>query len=93
MTVQTGFSTRTKRLISHYIKDPSERDSTVKKVAYKGDYSKISIWNGLTRARSLTHQLIAATFAIANRRHVGGLDLDNASRDFAFPNGTIVAIR
>lgn len=89
MTVQTGFSTRTKRLISHYIKDPSERDSTVKKVAYKGDYSKISIWNGLTGA----HQLIAATFAIANRRHVGGLDLDNASRDFAFPNGTIVAIR
>jgi len=88
MTVQIGFSTRTMRLISQYSKDPSE--STVKKVAYKGDYNKISIWNG---ARSLTHQLIAATFAIANRRHVGGLDLDDASRDFAFPNGTVVAIR
>lgn len=92
MTVPIGFSTRTKRLISQYSRDPSERDSTVKIVAYKGDYNKISIWNGLTGARSLTHQLIAATFAIANRRHVGGLDLDDASRDFAFPNGTVVAI-
>lgn len=91
MAVQIRSSTRTKRLISQYGKDP-ERDSSVKKVAYKGDYNKISIWNGLTGARILTYQLIAATFAIANRRHVGGLDLDNASRDFAVPNGTFVAI-